>query len=192
MLMLGVYLPTEGEVLFDDQSLHTLDLSALRSQIGVVLQDQFLFAGSIRQNIAFGAAQLTLEQVAAAAQFADIHSEIQMMPMGYETVLYEGGANLSGGQRQRLLIARAIASSPHILLLDEATSYLDNITEAHVEANLSTLSCTRIVIAHRLSTVRNADNILVMSGGVLVEQGTDEQLRALGGEYTHLSATLKR
>lgn len=189
MLMLGLYRPTEGDILFDGQPVSGMDLTSLRRQVGVVLQDQFLFGGSIRQNISFGTSGLTLEQVAQAAHFAGIHQEIVKMPMGYETVLYESGANLSGGQRQRLLIARAIASRPRLLLMDEATSHLDTVSEAHVDASLSQLSCTRLVIAHRLSTVKNADRILVMQNGVLVQTGTHGELIEQDGEYRRLCST---
>jgi ATP-binding cassette, subfamily B, bacterial len=151
-----------------------------------VLQEPFLFSGSVRQNIAFSDPSLSLEQVVNAAQLAAIHDEIGEMPMGYETMVAEGGARLSGGQRQRLSLARALARRPAVLLLDEATSHLDVTTEGLVDQNLSSLSCTRIVIAHRLSTVRNADLILVLDHGTIVELGCHEQLLAQGGYYAQL------
>ncbi len=185
-LLLGLYTPTEGEILYDGIPLGGLNYRTLRSQLGVVLQESFLFSGSIRQNIAFNDPGLSLEQVREAARLAAIHREILRMPMGYETEVAEGGNGLSGGQRQRLSIARALAHKPTILLLDEATSHLDVVTEGLVDQNLSSLSCTRIVIAHRLSTIRNADLILVLDEGVVVERGSHGELLARGGHYSAL------
>ncbi|MFN0084995.1 MAG: ATP-binding cassette domain-containing protein, partial [Blastocatellia bacterium] len=157
-----------------------------RRQVGAVLQESFLFSGSIRQNIAFNDPSLSLEQVMDAARLAHIHDEIMQMSMGYETLLAEGGVSLSGGQRQRLSLARALAHQPVVLVLDEATSHLDVVTERLVDQSLGDLRCTRIVIAHRLSTVRNADLILVVSDGMIVEQGLHEDLLAKRGAYTSL------
>jgi ABC-type bacteriocin/lantibiotic exporter with double-glycine peptidase domain len=186
MLLLGLYLPTNGEILYDGVPLQTLDLRTLRSQLGVVLQDPLLFSASIRQNVAFNDSSLPLDQVEQAARLAAIHDEIARMGMGYETLLAEGGAGLSGGQRQRLSIARALAHQPAILLLDEATSHLDVVTERVLDQQLSNLRSTRIVIAHRLSTVQNADLIVVVADGAVVEQGTHQGLLALGGHYAAL------
>jgi ABC-type bacteriocin/lantibiotic exporter with double-glycine peptidase domain len=166
--------------------LERLNYRTLRSQFGVVLQEPTLFSGSIRRNIASHDPNLSLYRIIQAAQLAEIHIDIMSMPMGYDTVISEGGIDLAGGQRQRLAIARALAHRPAILLLDEATSDLDTITESIVDQNLSNLECTRIVIAHRLSTVRNADLILVLDEGVIVERGRHEELLALGGIYAML------
>jgi ATP-binding cassette subfamily B protein len=186
MLLLGLYPPTEGEILYDGIPLERLNYRTLRSQFGVMLQESTLFSGSIRQNIAFNDPSLSLEQVMEAARLAAIHDEIMRMPMGYETLIAEGGTGLSGGQRQRLCLARALAHKPAILLLDEATSHLDVVTEGLVDQNLSDLACTRIVIAHRLSTIRNADLILVLDNGAIVERGSHEELLAQGGYYPQL------
>jgi HlyB family type I secretion system ABC transporter len=182
-LLLGLYPPTEGEILYDGISLATLNWRTLRSQLGVVLQEPFLFSGSIRQNIAVNDTNIDLEQVVRAAKLAAIHDDIVQLPMGYETRIAEGGAGLSGGQRQRLAIARALVRQPAILLLDEATSHLDTLTESLVEHNLSQLGCTRIAIAHRLSTIRNANAIFVVDRGTIVESGSHEQLLARQGYY---------
>ncbi len=185
-LLLGLYLPTTGEILYDGISLQNLNWRSLRSQFGVVLQEPFLFSGSIRQNIMVNNPSISLEQVIQAAKVAEIHEDIVQLPMGYETRIAEGGSGLSGGQRQRLAIARALVHQPAILLLDEATSHLDVLTENLVEQNLSFLGCTRIAIAHRLSTIRNADIIFVVEGGEIVERGSHEQLLAKHGYYSNL------
>ncbi|MBX6341064.1 MAG: peptidase domain-containing ABC transporter, partial [Thermomicrobiaceae bacterium] len=164
-LLLGLYEPSEGEIRYDGIPAGQLDYRTIRSQFGVVLQEAVLFSGSIRENIALNDPSIPLEQVMAAAKLAGLHDDIARMPMGYETLVHEGGTGLSGGQRQRLSLARALAHKPAILLLDEATSHLDVVTEALVEENLNRIRCTRIVIAHRLSTVRNADVILVVEDG---------------------------
>ncbi|TLM97726.1 ATP-binding cassette domain-containing protein, partial [bacterium] len=153
---------------------------------GVVLQEPYLFSGSIRQNISFNNPDATLEQIRKAAQLAAMHDDILQMPMGYETVISEGGTTLSGGQRQRLSLARALLNMPTVLILDEATSHLDVLTEEKIDTNLSSLSCTRVVIAHRLSTISNADLICVMDQGRIVESGSHKELLAKQGLYARL------
>ncbi|MGB0384361.1 MAG: peptidase domain-containing ABC transporter [Ardenticatenaceae bacterium] len=185
-MLLGLYKPTSGDIRYDGTRLEELNYRSLRSQFGAVLQESFLFSGSIRENIAFNAPDASYEQIVEAAQQAAIHDDIMQMPMQYETLVAEGGSALSGGQRQRLSIARALAPQPAILLLDEATSHLDVVTERTVDENLSALASTRIVIAHRLSTIRNANLILMLHEGQIVERGTHEQLLALGGQYATL------
>ncbi len=185
-LLLGLFLPVEGEIYYDGIPLRSLNYQAVRAQFGVVVQEASIFSGSIRQNICFNAPDISMERVIKAAQTAVLHDEIVQMPMGYETFVSEGGNALSGGQRQRLAIARALAHTPAILLLDEATSSLDVLTERRVEQHLKALACTQIIIAHRLSTIRNADLILVLDRGTLVESGSHEELLARNGYYAQL------
>jgi ABC-type bacteriocin/lantibiotic exporter with double-glycine peptidase domain len=185
-LLLGLYLPTDGKIFYDGLPLHTLDYHEVRAQFGVVTQESAIFGGSIRENITLNHPAMSMEQVVRAAQLAALHEDIMPMPMGYETMVAEGGNALSGGQRQRLALARALAHEPVILLLDEATSNLDVLTERVVEQNIRCLQCTQIIIAHRLSTIRNADVILVLDQGTIVEQGTHQQLLQCGGYYSQL------
>jgi len=160
----------------------------LRRQWGVVLQQATLFHGSIRENITLNDHEVSLNRIDAAARLAHIQHDIEQMPMGYETLVAEAGGGLSGGQRQRILLARALLHRPRLLLLDEATSHLDGATEQQVVTNLNGLDCTQIIIAHRLSTFRAADLILVMNEGQIVERGRHDDLLARGGIYAALVA----
>jgi ATP-binding cassette subfamily C protein len=185
--ILGFETPESGTIYYDGQDLSGLDVSAVRRQLGVVLQNGRINSNSIFENIANGAL-VTLEDVWEAAHFAGFADDIQAMPMGMHTVIAEGGLNLSGGQRQRLLIARALVLKPKILLMDEATSALDNRTQEIVSRNLEQLQVTRLVIAHRLSTIRHADRIYVFDRGQVVQQGTFDQLANQPGLFQTLMA----
>lgn len=185
-LLVGLYRPTSGTIRFDGKDLDSLDLRSVRSQIGVVTQDARVFGLSLRENIALAAPDAGEEAIVAAARLAAIHPEIEAMPMRYDTKLTDGGASLSGGQRQRIALARALVRRPAILLLDEATSDLDTLNEGRIMAGLARLRCTRIVIAHRLSTVADSDLILVMEQGAVVEAGTHSELIGRNGLYTDL------
>jgi ATP-binding cassette subfamily B protein len=182
-LLAGLHPPTAGEIVYDDKPLASLDLRAVRQQIGIVPQHPFIFGASVRENIALTVPGAPIERVASAARVACLHDDISAMPMGYDTVVSDGGGSLSGGQRQRVAIARAVLRNPSVMLLDEATSALDNQIEATVIANLEKLRSTRITVAHRLSTVRNADLIVVMDKGKIVERGTHHELVARRGLY---------
>ncbi|MFB2979612.1 ATP-binding cassette domain-containing protein [Microseira sp. BLCC-F43] len=188
-LILGLYPPSEGKVLIDGYDVTSLSLRSLRRHIGVVDQDSFLFGSTIRENISVGHPESSLEDIMEAAKLAGAHDFIKEMPMGYETQIGEGGGMLSGGQRQRLAIARALLGNPRLLILDEATSHLDAESERIIQNNLTKImqNRTTFVIAHRLSTVRNADLILVLDRGILVESGTHDQLMAKRGQYFYLN-----
>jgi ATP-binding cassette, subfamily B, bacterial HlyB/CyaB len=188
-LVLGLYPPTDGKVLIDGHDLTSISLRSLRQQVGVVDQDTFLFGGTIRENISLGKPGATLEAVIEAARLAGADEFIKKLPMGYETQIGEGGGLLSGGQRQRIAIARALLGNPKLLLLDEATSHLDTESERIFQRNLKSILTgrTMLVIAHRLSTVRNADLILVIERGLLVESGTHDELMQKRGHYFYLN-----
>jgi ATP-binding cassette subfamily B protein len=189
-LLLGFYTPTSGRILVDGFDLSRAWLPSLRRQIGVVPQESFLFRGSIRDNIVQGKPDAAPADVEWAAQLADAHGFIARLPLGYETPLEEKASNLSGGQKQRIAIARVLLQQPRMLLLDEATSALDNESERRFMHNLDEAfaSRTTIMIAHRLSTVRKADLIVVLDQGNIVEQGTHEQLMQRRGLYSVLSS----
>lgn len=185
-LLLGMHLPTSGSVAFDGRDLRELDLQKVRAQMGVVLQDSFLFDDTVRANLSLKDPETALERLRAAARLACVDDVIDAMPDGFSSRVGENGGLLSGGQRQRLSLARALAGDPAVLLLDEATSALDLETERRVHANLASLGCTRILIAHRLATVRDADRILVLQEGRIVQEGTYEELAARDGVFRSL------
>lgn len=185
-LLSGLYLPTAGQLRFDGHDLGSLDLAAVRRQIGVVPQRPELLGASLLDALRLSAPDATLADVQQACRQAAIHDEIAALPMGYQTVLHSGGATFSGGQIQRLALARALLARPRIVVLDEATSALDSLSERHIQQALSALRCTRIVLAHRLSTIRQADQIIVLDGGRVVEVGRHEELMQRQRYYADL------
>ncbi len=178
---------TEGRITIDGKDVRKLTLDSLRSQIGIVQQDVYLFCGTIRENIAYGKPDATMEEIIEAAKKANIHDFIQELPEGYETFVGERGTRLSGGQKQRISIARVFLKNPPILILDEATSALDNESERWIQQSLKELAKNRttITIAHRLSTIRNSDEILVVADNNIAERGTHEELLRQNGIYAH-------
>lgn len=179
-----------GEILIDGKNIKDLTLESVRKNIGIVQQDVFLFAGTIRDNIIYGRPDATDEEIISAAKKANIHDYIMTLPSGYDTEIGERGVKLSGGQKQRISIARVFLKDPAILILDEATSALDNTTEVLIQKSLDELckGRTTLVVAHRLSTIRNADEIVVVTDGEIVERGTHEELIEKGGMYKELYA----
>lgn len=184
-LLLGFEKPKSGAIYYDGQDLSELNLASVRVQMGIVLQNGQIMAGDIFTNI-IGTSSLTLEDAWQATEAAGLAEDIKKMPMGMNTVISEGSTNISGGQRQRILIARAIAAKPAIVVFDEATSALDNRTQNIVTESLDKMHATQIIVAHRLSTIRNCDKIIVMDSGRIVETGTFEELSSIEGLFADL------
>ena len=184
-LLLGFEKPKSGAVYYDGQDLSELNVSSVRSQMGVVLQNGQLMSGDLFVNIV-GTSALTIDDAWRAAESAGIADDIRNMPMGMQTVISEGSTNISGGQRQRILIARALAANPSIMIFDEATSALDNKTQAIVTESLNKLHTTRIVVAHRLSTIKECDRVIVLDKGQIAESGTFDELVEKGGLFANL------
>ncbi len=185
-LLLGLYAPTRGHVLYSGADLAGLDLREVRRRIGTVTQAGWYAADTVRENIALGNPEMSLAEVIEAARLACIHEDIVKLPLGYDTMLYDGGFLMSGGQMQRLALARALAKRPPMLILDEATSHLDPKLEARIQRRLAGLRCTRVVIAQRLNTIRDADRIYVLKDGGIVEEGGHADLMERDGEYAAL------
>lgn len=187
-LLIGMHLPDHGSILFDGMNLRELELPKLRRQVGVVLQETVLLNDTVLANLSLDASQRPWERIQEASRMACIHEVVVALPKGYDTVIGENGASLSGGQRQRLALARALVAGPSILLLDEATSALDPDTEAQVHRNLASLGCTRVLIAHRLATVIDADLILVLDQGRIQQRGTFQELMKEPGLFRALAS----
>ena len=185
-LLLGFEEPERGAVYFDQYDVQRVDLRSLRQHVGVVMQDGKLFMGDIANNITISTPSATLDDAWSAAELAGLADDIRKMPMGMQTLVTEGSGGVSGGQRQRIMIARAICGQRRVLIFDEATSALDNVTQKHVSDSLDSLKCTRVVVAHRLSTVKNCDRILVVDGGKIAEEGTYDELIAKNGLFAEL------
>jgi ATP-binding cassette, subfamily B, bacterial len=185
-VLAGLYQPFAGTVFYDEKPASSLDLRKLRERLGVVTQDVRLFSGSIRDNVTMFDPLIGQDRVQRACELAALHDDIMAMPMGYDTVLADGGSSLSGGQRQRLALARALVRGPAVLVLDEATSALDTVTEGRVQECLRAVKCTRVIVAHRLSTIIEADKIVVMHLGKVAAVGRHHELLASSPEYQRL------
>jgi ATP-binding cassette subfamily B protein len=187
-LLARFYDPDEGRIFIDGVDVRELDMDDLRRSVGIVIQEPFLFRGTIHQNITYGRRDATAQQVLAVSKAANAHHFIIRHPLGYDTYIGERGAGLSGGERQRVSIARALLYDPQILVLDEATSNVDTESEQLIQEALIRVTAgrTTLAIAHRLSTLKNSDRILVVDHGSIVEQGSHDELIALGGLYHRL------
>ena len=183
------YDPVEGRILIDGHDLNDVTIESLRQNISPVLQDTFLFNGTIAENIGYAVPEADIEEIREAAKAANIHEDIMQMPDGYDTLVGERGLRLSGGQKQRVAIARAILRHSPVIILDEATASVDVETEQQIQQAIAGIAGTRtiIAIAHRLSTIRNADKILVIEDGRVTESGTHDELVALGGSYARMN-----
>jgi ATP-binding cassette subfamily B protein len=188
-LLSRFYEPDSGRILIDGQDIQDITIESLRQNISTVLQDTFLFNGTIAENISYARPDATMDEIKAAAKAANIDKEIEAMPDGYNTETGERGVKLSGGQKQRIAIARAILRRSPIIVLDEATAAVDVETEQQIRNAINSLAGKRtiIAIAHRLSTIRSAEQILVIEDGTVVERGTHDQLVALGGQYARMN-----
>jgi ABC-type bacteriocin/lantibiotic exporter with double-glycine peptidase domain len=187
-VLMGFEKAESGKVYYDGQDLDSLDIREVRQQIGVVLQTSRLMPTDIYRNIIGNNTSISLERAQEAAAAAGLDDDIKKLPMGMHTVVAEGGGGFSGGQKQRLMIARAVVNRPRIMYLDEATSALDNRSQAIVTQSLDRLQATRVVVAHRLSTIMNADMIVVLVDGRVVETGNFKELMSLNGHFSELAS----
>ena len=185
-IICGLYAPTQGEVLIGDYRICDISRPVFRNTVGFVEQESGIFEGTIRENLTLLDHTVSEEDIIKAAKDAQIHEVVQNMTKGYDTILLENGVNLSGGQRQRLEIARALINNPSILIMDEATSALDAETEHQVMLNVRRRGCTCVIVAHRLSTIRDCDEIVVLANGVVKERGKHEQMISNDGPYSQL------
>jgi ABC-type bacteriocin/lantibiotic exporter with double-glycine peptidase domain len=188
-LIAGLYEPNSGEILFDGRRRSEISPSVMTNSLAMVDQDILLFGGTVRDNLTLWDPTIPEDQLVAACRDAAIHQDIVALPEGYKSRLYEGATNLSGGQRQRLEIARALCGDPSILILDEATSALDAETERIIDRRLRRRGCSCIIVAHRLSTIRDADEIIVLDQGKVVQRGTHDEMLAQEGPYWRLLYT---
>ena len=192
LIMAALYRPSKGDIYIDDINVKSMDKDLLRKKVGVVLQDNFLFNKTIFENITINNPDATIDEVKKICKIAVIDEFIDSLPMKYNTILSEAGSNLSGGQRQRIALARALINNPSIIILDEATSALDSITETTISKNIKKLNCTQVIVAHRLSTIIDCDEIILLKDGSIEDRDTHNNLLVKSEYYKMLYQGNKR